>query len=89
MLDSLPDHVELALELGVAFDRGTGRGRSRSATDEDLLEDWLDGDRARTDLMVVGRDVAPAKDELALVDDDLFEDRLDPLADRRVARKEH
>ena len=39
--------------------------------------------------MVIRWHVAPAKDELALVDDDLLEDRLDPLADRRVARKEH
>ncbi len=89
MLDPLADHVQLALELGIAFDRGARRRRARGAPDEDLLEHRLDRHRARTELAVVGRDITPSQHELAFVDDDLFEHRLDLLAHGRIARQEH
>ena len=89
MLDPLADHIQLALELGIAFDRGARDRRARGAADENLPEHGLDRHRARTELAVVGRDVTPSEHELAFVDDDLLEHRLDLLAHRRIARQEH
>ena len=89
MLNPLPDHVELALELGVALDGCARSRRTGGPPDENLLEDGLDGHGARAELAIVGRDVTPAEHELAFVDHDLLEERLDPLAYRRVARQKH
>ena len=66
-----------------------GAGAPGAAPDEDLLEHRLDRHRARPELAIVGRNIAPAEDELAFVDDDLLEHRLDLLAHGRIARQEH
>src|SRR4029078_5069578 len=46
-------------------------------------------DGTRTEFAIVGRNIAPAEHEQALVDDDLFEHRLDPIANRRIAGEEN
>ncbi len=89
MLDSLADDIELALELRVALERGAWRRRAWRARDEELLEHGLDGDSARPHEPVIGRNIAPAENELALVNHDLLDDRLDPLTNRRIAREKH
>ena len=83
VLDALADDVELALEARIRLDRLARRRQPRAAANEELLEDRRHGDGARADGARIGRHVAPAKDELAFLDDDALEERLDLLADGR------
>ena len=97
VLDALADDVQLPFKspprLAV---RVAGRGRvgvpgplGRPRGDEDLAEHGLDGDRARADRAVVGRDIAPAEEHLAFFSDDPREDPLDGGAMLGLARQEH
>ena len=85
VLDPLADHVQLALEAGPragARQRGVLR-------DEHVLEDRLDGHRARADRGVVGRHVPPSEHGLPFLGHDPRDQRLGGLAIPAVPRQEH
>jgi hypothetical protein len=77
-----PDHVKLALERVVV-------GNVRAAADEELLDDRLRTLRGLAEHAVVGRDLAPAQEGLALVAHDLLEQVLAGGPATRVVRQEH
>ena len=72
-LEPFPDDIQLALEPHA----GVGAVQAGIAADEQLPDDRLDGDRARPDVPVVGRHVAPAEQLLAFLGDDLLDEPLD------------
>jgi hypothetical protein len=84
-LELFPDDVQLALES----DAGAGARQARIAADEHLPDRRLDGDRARPDVSIVGRHVAPAEQLLAFLGDEAFHQLLDGGALIRCARQEH
>ena len=86
VFEPLANDVQLALERRVTFGRRARRGQAGATTDEHLLEHRLDGDRARADVPIVGRHVAPADQALPFLVDDALEERLDvPARTRRRA----
>ena len=82
LFEELPDHVELALEVGVI-------PHSRSAADEHLGDVRLDRERAGADEVVVGRNVPPAEEALALFVHDRVQERANAVPLLRVSRQEH
>ena len=79
-LDPAPDHVQLALELGLV----TG-----AALDEQLAHDRLGRARELTDPAGLHRRVTPAERALALLGADAHAQLLAAQAQARVARQEH
>ncbi len=82
LLEELPDDVELPLEVRPVPD-------VRALSHEDLLDDGLHRARRLAEQPVIGGDVAPAEETLALVLHDRVEERLDPVALRGLPRQEH
>ena len=102
VLDPLADHIEPAFEAGPASGLVSGLVSGgvdggpvgnpglgiEPPPDEQVLEHRFDGDRARTDLAVVGRHVAPADQLLTLVGDNRGEQFLDGGPGRGVVGQE-
>ena len=84
VLEALADDVELALE----GERVRRRRGGVAEADEDLAEDRLGPARRVAEGRIVGRDVAPAEDDLILVADQRLEARDQIVALRRVVRQE-
>ena len=78
---ALADDVELALEREIVGDAG-------AAADEDLPHERLARTRGVAERCAVGRDRAPAEDDLTLGLDQLLETLLNFAAEGRVARQE-
>jgi hypothetical protein len=88
VLDALADDIELPLETHVVAVSGGG-GKRRPTSDEQLPEHRLDGDRAGANGRVVGRDIAPAENDLPFLGDDCLELRFDLRPQRRIAWEKH
>ncbi len=84
-LEPFPDDIQLALE---PHPRVAPR-QAAIAADEYLRDERFDRDRARPNVPVVRRYVAPAEQLLTLLGDDLFEHALDRVAPIRLAWQEH
>ena len=82
LLEELADHVEFALEVRVV-------PHTRPAADQHLRDVRLDRERAGPDQVIVGGDLPPAEEPLALLVDDRMQERAHAVALLRGARQEH